>query len=141
MMAMLRRFMAGVKNQSRAAIGPAYVENIVIPFVRATRELCACVLPRRARPWVRGAARRSGALFDSGRERAPGTVRLSALRPGIRHVQSCLSADERRAGLHAAARPPSDRGLHAASVEGAVRRREYSPDKRRRLAMGRCGDG
>ena len=56
---------------------------------------------------------------------ASGPVRVSALHPGLRHLQPRLPADERRARLHAAAGPAADRRLYAGDVDGPVRRREH----------------
>ena len=59
--------------------------------------------------------RRSRALVGCGQKQAAGVVCLSAVHPGVRHVQSRLPADERRARVHAAAGPAADRGLYAGS--------------------------
>src|ERR1700756_2599546 len=59
---------------------------------------------------------RSGALIGPSQESAPAVVRFSALHPRVRNLQPRLSADERRARVHAAAGPARDRGLYAASL-------------------------
>src|SRR5215468_9075868 len=69
--------------------------------------------------------RRSRALLDPSYDQAAGLVRLPALHAGIRYVQSRLSVDEGRAGVHAAAGPAPGRGLYAAGVAGPLRRREH----------------
>src|SRR4029077_15288352 len=58
------------------------------------------------------------ALIGPSHEPAPDTVRFPALYPRVWHLQSCLSADERGAGVHATAGPAADRRLHAATLPG-----------------------
>ncbi len=81
------------------------------------------------------------ALPGPSQQRASGAVRLSALHPGLRHLQPCLSADARRARVHAAAGPAADRRLHAGTLAGAVRRREHPQGDCGRARLGRRRGG
>src|SRR5260370_7886587 len=87
--------------------------------------------------WGEGVRRRR-ALIGTSQEPAPDIVRFSALHPCVRHVQSCLSFDERRARIHAAAGPAADRGLYAATVASPLYPRQSPPTERSPFRSARC---